>query len=445
MKSLESFLESLSRLGVNKQSRVLIAVSGGVDSMALMHLFHAAQIPSAVAHCNFNLRGNDSNADEMLVKNTANHLGLEFYSKGFQTGEFARDNRLSIQMAARMLRYDWFQELATTNQYDFIATAHHADDQVETILLNLTKGTGLAGMHGIPESAGKIIRPLIRLSRKDIIHYAQQHSIQWREDASNNESDYERNFIRNEVLPMLRSINPSVTEAIIKHSNIMARYENLIDQMMADIEKQIIRFEHLGLFKTIDIEKLTSYPEPATILFHLVRNTGMSFQQCENAVKPNVTSGAVFESGNWNMIKDRNQLVVFDKEALGGNEETEIPYPGETANVFFGTFDSSIVDGVDEKDFINPAVAYLDANKIQWPITIRSVNNGDRFHPLGMNQSKLISDFFIDGKIGTPQKMTTYILFSDGQPIWLAPLRIDDRFKINENTTSVLRLSFNKP
>lgn len=445
MITLETFVASLDRLGINKSSRVLIAVSGGVDSMSLMHLFHAANIPSAVAHCNFNLRGNDSNADEKLVKDTAESLGLEFYRKGFRTDSFAKDNGVSIQMAARKLRYDWFHELSKAHQYDFIATAHHADDQVETILLNLTKGTGIAGMHGIPESAGKIIRPLVHLSRKEIIHYAQEQRIAWREDASNDESDYERNFIRNEVIPMLRSINPSVTDAIIKHSTIMARYENLLDHFIHEVENQICRFEQMGVFKTIDIEKLTSHPEPATILFHLVRNIGMTYQQCENAIKPGVTSGAVFESGTWNMIKDRNQLVVFDKETINDEEKAEITFQEGNASVLFGSFNSSIVEKIDEADFHNPAVAYLDASKIQWPISIRRLKTGDRFLPLGMKQSKLISDFLIDNKIGTPRKMATYILFSDGNPIWLAPLRIDDRFKIDENTRSIIRISFTSP
>lgn len=444
MQPIDSFLQSLSRVKSSAKSKFLLAVSGGLDSMVMMHLFHKAGLDAGVAHCNFKLRGEESESDEKLVRETAGKFGFTFYSKSFHTTAFAKDNGISIQMAARKLRYDWFHELALGSTYDLIVTAHHSDDQVETILINLIKGTGIAGMHGIPEISGKIIRPLIRLTRIELLSYAHSHQIIWREDASNQDSTYERNFIRNEIIPMLQNINPSVSDAINKHASIMGKYENLINHFISDYEKHVCRFKFNGVFKTINMEKLLDTPEAATVLFHLTRHTGLTFQQCENAVDPNTSPGAEFKANSWTLTRDRNELVLYESESIRIDEEVQLTAPGDSVCLQFGAIDSTIIENIVSVEFNHPNFAFLDADKIQWPLQIRKVKYGDRFQPLGMANSKLVSDFFTDGKLGTPEKSSSYLLLSNGTPIWLCPFRIDDRFKLDESTRKVIRLSFTK-
>lgn len=442
MQPIDSFLDSLSRVKASKKSKFLLAVSGGLDSMVMMHLFHKAGLVAGVAHCNFKLRGQESESDEKLVRETAGKLGFAFYSKSFQTATFATDNGISIQMAARKLRYDWFHELTSGSNYDFIVTAHHSDDQVETILINLIKGTGIAGMHGIPEVSGKIIRPLIRLSRVELLSYANSHQITWREDASNHDSAYERNFIRNQIIPMLQDINPSVSDAINKHASIMGKYEHLINHFISDYEKHVCRFKFNGVFKTINMEKLLDIPEAATVLFHLTRHTGLTFQQCENAIDANTSTGAEFVANGWTLTRDRNELVLYESGSIRIEEQAQLTAAGDTVSLQFGTISSTIIENIETVEFNHPNFAFLDADKIKWPLLIRKVKNGDRFQPLGMTNSKLVSDFFTDCKLGTPEKAGSYLLLSDGIPIWLCPFRIDDRYKVDESTRKVIRLSF---
>lgn len=445
MKPTDLFLESLNRMNVNKSNKLLLAVSGGLDSMVMMHLFHECGFMAVIAHCNFKLRGEESDLDAALVEKNAVGLGFTFHQQSFETAAFAKDNGISIQMAARRLRYDWFHQLAQSENCTYIATAHHADDQAETILLNLTKGTGIAGMHGIPELSGRIIRPLIHLKRDELVAYADEKGIHWRDDASNHESAYERNFIRNEVVPLLRSINPSVTDAINKHSAIMTRYENLINHFISEAAIDISHLKHNGVFNTFNTAKLLQYPEPATILFHLVRHTALSFQQCEKAILSDTVVGAEFHSGRWTMVKDRTELVLYLNESVDSEEEAVLTQPGDSVDLRFGSIESMHIEKIEESEFPNPCYAFMDADKISWPLQIRRIKTGDRFHPLGMTQSKLISDFFIDNKIGTPEKSTAYLVLSNGLPIWICPHRLDDRFKITPKTRKIVRLSFYKP
>lgn len=441
MDLLHKLKDELANMGVAPDAKVLVAVSGGIDSMVLLHLLHQTQLEVMVAHCNFKLRGSESDADEQLVRNTAEQLSIRCFSKSFNTDNFSRDNGISIQMAARELRYAWFKELAVKENCSHIATAHHANDVAETVLLNLMRGAGLAGVHGIRATNDRVIRPLIRCHRQELVDYAQKHQITWREDASNQDTHYERNFIRHEVMPLLQSINPKVEDALNKHASIVGRYENILSYIFQQAEATCCNLHHHGTFKTIDIVSLQNFPEPATILYHLLKEQGFAFEACEVLLKNDTQSGVHFIQNHWKIIKDRQQLVVVNMEHLDAEETYNLTTGSNAIETRFGTFEINVVEQPDQ-DFGKPHVAYLAADALNFPLEIRSIKSGDRFHPLGMHHSKLVSDFFTDMKTSYVDRATAYAVCSGQEIVWLAPFRIDDRFKINDQTTRMLRIEW---
>ena len=434
------FTTAVSNLGPTNGSKVLVAVSGGVDSMVLLHLMRQSNLITIVAHCNFKLRGQESDLDAEFVRQAVQTMGFTYHEKSFDTTAFASDNGISIQMAARKLRYEWFEELAKQENCEFIAVAHHADDSIETVMLNLVKGTGIAGMHGIQPKVGKIIRPLNSMSRTEIIDYAEQHNLAWREDSSNADIHYERNFIRHEILPMLRSLNPKASDAISNHAVLMQRYEHILDWITHDVETRISRRYFQGRFTVLNLEILLEYPEPATLLFHILRKHGYNYEICEQAIRTETESGAQFISGNMLLVKDRSTLVLAEAQLLNSEEICEIKEMDSTADLEFGSLQVSFHEEVDEADFGKSNVAYLDAANISFPITVRRIQRGDRFHPLGMQNSKLVSDYFTDTKANLIERTTACFISCADKILWLAPHRIDDRFKITPNTKRVIRL-----
>lgn len=436
------FQIAISNFGLSKGSKVLVAVSGGVDSIVLLHMMHQSNINLIVAHCDFMLRGKESDLDAAFVRQSASTMGITYYEKSFHTAEFASDNGISIQMAARKLRYEWFEELAEQENCTFIAVAHHADDSVETVLLNLVKGTGIAGMHGIKHKHGKIIRPLLNMSRDEIVSYAQQHNLAWRDDSSNAETHYERNYIRHEVLPMLRSLNPKAGEAIANHAIYMQRYEHILDWMTQAVETRISRNYYQGRFTAFDLDLLSEYPEPATLLFHILRKYGFKYDTCEQAIREETESGAQFISGRMILIKDRTTLVLSQAEMFNSTELWQIQESDSVVDLEFGCLQVSYQNAQDEADFGNRHVAYLDAVNLSFPLIIRRVQHGDRFYPLGMQNSKLVSDFFTDSKINLINRTTTYVMSCEEKIIWLLPHRIDERFKLVSSSRKVIRLEW---
>ena len=436
------FSSALSALVPTNGSKVLVAVSGGVDSMVLLHLMHQSNLDPIVAHCNFKLRGKESDLDAEFVRQSAENMGLTYHEKSFNTSEFASDNGISTQMAARKLRYEWFEKLADQEGCEFIAVAHHADDSIETVILNLVKGTGIAGMHGIKPKFGKIIRPLINMRRAEIIAYANHRRIVWREDSSNSETHYERNFVRHEVMPMLRSLNPNTGEAIANHAILMQRYEHILEWITHSVEAKISRNPHQGRFTIFNLDLLLEYPEPATLLYHILRKHGFNYGTCELAISAETESGAQFISGNWALVRDRSTVVFTETQTLHSEEFFEIHEKDSAVDVEFGCLLLSFHEQVDETDFGKSNVAYLDASNITFPLWVRPVQAGDRFHPLGMQSSKLASDFFTDTKASLVARTSSYAIGSNDKILWLAPHRIDDRFKILPNTQKVLRLEW---
>ncbi|MDQ3050488.1 MAG: tRNA lysidine(34) synthetase TilS, partial [Bacteroidota bacterium] len=253
----------INRCRIHPGQKFVLAVSGGIDSVVMLHLFKRSGMECAVAHCNFQLRDEASLGDEDFVRDLAGHTNFLFHNTRFATQEFATTNQISIQMAARQLRYEWLEKLVTAFNYDAIAVAHHANDVAETMLLNLVKGTGLAGMHGIRAVHGKVIRPLLFATKNELVHYAEVNQLSWREDASNAELYYQRNLIRNKVIPVLEQINPRVTGAMMHHARLMQGYEAIVEKFISELERNAVSLSTKGGFRTIDLEKVNTSPAPA--------------------------------------------------------------------------------------------------------------------------------------------------------------------------------------
>lgn len=435
---LKSYLEEnkLCKSG----DRVLLAVSGGIDSVVMAHLFREADYNCAIAHCNFQLRGKDSESDEAFVRLLGASLEMPVYVKRFDVEETVKEEGISVQMAARELRYTWFEELLNDHSYDLVATAHNENDSVETFFINLSRGTGIRGLTGIPPVIGKIIRPLLFATRKEIIAYAEQKQFKFREDASNLDTKYRRNKIRHDVIPVMEQINPGFTETM---SLNMERLTEVLG-----IYKHAVKLAREELFEegssriTIDIGKLSSLSPRRTWFYELFSPFGFTRSQCEGIEQiMDAKPGRQSISTTHQLFKDRDRLILiqstqesFERYYLDGPfNGSSLPFP----------MDVEVIDRNElEKIPSDPNIACLDHDEIQFPLTIRHWLHGDYFYPLGMNQMKKLSDFFVDNKISVPEKESTWILASGKKIVWIMGHRIDHRFRITEKTTKVLLLSF---
>ncbi len=447
---IENFKSNLQKIGDSeKRSVLLLAISGGVDSVVMAHLFHLAGYSCAVAHCNFSLRGDESDGDEEFVKKLAVHYGFEFHSKRFDTEAFASDNGISIQMAARQLRYRWFDELMKEHHYSCTAIAHHADDVAETMLINLTRGTGIAGMHGIAPEKDKIIRPLLEFTRDEITAFAEAQHLSWRNDSSNNEELYTRNRIRHSVIPVLKEINPSVTSSLNRFASLMSGYEKLIEAYISTVSKQLIRAGQSPETVTIELQQLDALPAPEIILYHLIAPYGFNASECHQILQSRRT-GAVFNAPGYKLVIGRGNLSIIANEEAAGNPEFTIHESDTHTDLPGGTLTMERTDATMVKskilpdDFTCKGSAYIDSSRLAFPLTVRTWKAGDSFHPLGMKGKKLLSDFFTDEKFTPEQKESVLLLVSGTEVVWIIGHRIDDRYKIIETTSGIRRFTFEK-
>ncbi len=447
MKNLpEQFAGSMRSLGIQSSDKlILLAVSGGPDSMVMLNLFYRLGYRCHVAHCNFGLRGDDSNADEELVRQTAAHYRFPFHTHYFSTAEYANEHGLSIQMAARELRYRWFEEIAEENVIEYIATAHHADDVAETVLLNLVRGAGLAGMHGIRKVNAKRIRPLLFATRAELEEYAEKNHLKWRHDLSNNENYYKRNKIRNQVMPVLRELNPTVNLAITNHAFLMEGYEKLIDDYLNLIQPDLTKEHYNGSIKTISLEKLKTTSSPEAILYHLLKPFGAPASFSLEILSSG--TGSEFHANGYRMVRDRNELTVFAPDTGDdqvylietGNENLELKYGKLTIR------ECELQGGSDLKSlpgFSDRQVAYIDSVSIKYPLTVRRWHAGDRFQPMGMNGTRLLSDYFTDEKFSSEMKEVVYLLMSENRVVWVAGHRIGEPFRLQSDTTHITLFTF---
>jgi len=443
---LEKFLIHLrEKCRLQGGERVLLALSGGVDSMAMAHLFRLAGWPHGIAHCHFGLRGDASDADEALVRTYARQYGLPFFCTHFDTLRMAAEAGESIQITARRLRYAWLEELRAGHGYDFIATAHHADDAAETLLYNLTKGCGIRGLHGIAERNEYLLRPLLLATRQEIEAYARQEGIAWREDASNRESYYARNKIRLEAVPVFRSINPQWTETMAANIARFRDTEALLDFAVAQIAKEVATATPDGGLR-IRLETLAAYPAAATVLYEMLRPYGFGASQARDLLEARARqSGALFFAAGYRMTLHRGEAVV---EALpeGGMLVAEWSEAMPVISLPEGNLILEKQWGQPEQWPASPDTALLDADRTPLPLRIRGWQAGDRFCPLGMEgRSKKLQDLFTDLQLSRFEKERVRVVeTAAGEICWLAGYRADDRFKITAETKSYWVLGFEK-
>jgi tRNA(Ile)-lysidine synthase len=428
------------------QSKILVAVSGGLDSVVLLRALYEQKLELGVAHVNFGLRGAESDGDEAFVRNLANELNLAFYTIRFETERYAEKKGISIQMAARDLRYQWFGKTRNRWQFDFVATAHHLNDSVETVLLNLVHGTGLRGLTGIPEKTGFIIRPLLHRTRAELETYAHQHQLTWREDSSNQSTDYQRNFIRQKVVPLLEELNPNLPHTLGRMMGQLQEARELLNDKIS-----ISASEHLSATSTECQLRLDLLPKNGLKLHlhELLRPFGFSyFTASQIADSIHRGSGQRFFSPTHEAIKDRQTLFIQPNQHAGQRNTKE-----KSPRVFQIADSSQAINASDfqlllqEKaieNYIQKSDTYsaaLDLNRLQFPLIIRNWQQGDRFVPLGMRGSKLVSDLLIDLKVPVYAKEKVKVLVSGNEIAWVIGFRISDRFKITASTELVLELS----
>ncbi|WP_191860846.1 tRNA lysidine(34) synthetase TilS [Hanstruepera ponticola] len=418
-----------------KKSKLLIAISGGLDSVVLTQLCHQLKLQISLAHCNFNLRGKESDADEDFVLNLAEDLNLEVFVESFDTENYANENKLSIQMAARELRYQWFLELATQLHFDYVLTAHHADDNLETFLINLTRGTGLEGLTGIPETNDHIVRPLLPFSREMILEYAESNNLVWREDSSNASTKYFRNKLRHDVIPILKELNPQLLQSFDKTQNHLQDSQNIIADAITRIQKKVVAIEGDNIL--VDIKKILKLSSPKAYLYELLKDFG--FTEWDDVYKLlSSQSGKVVLSKTHRLIKNRNYLIITslynesDHENIKVTEhDHEIVLP--IGNMIFKT--------VTNFSTIDRSSIYVDKDLLKYPLTVRKWEKGDYFYPFGMTGKKKLSKFFKDEKWSLPEKEQALLLVSDDDKIiWILNSRMDNRFKVTDKTTTILKL-----
>jgi tRNA(Ile)-lysidine synthase len=425
------------------KARLLVAVSGGVDSMVLTHLLSDMGFDIGLAHVNFGLRGKESDEDEIFITGFARERDIPLHLHHPETEIFAKVHRTSIQVAARELRYEWFRQLMKTVPYDYLLTAHQADDNVETFFLNLHRRTGLAGLTGIPAVNGNIIRPLLPFSRKEILQYAQTHSIPWREDSSNAKRDYLRNNIRHTLIPALQSTFPDYLPAFQKVMRHLLHSKHLLSDYMQYIKSRIWDEKHPWEVH-IDIPTLYTLPHPEDILFELLKDYGFA-SRTDIYSLTEAQSGKTIFSESHRIIKDREKLILVvlnqtpDIEILIKENQKHIQIPMHNK-----TFDLLIETYPMPREFSPLATkdkVFFDLDKIRYPLKVRRWKAGDYFLPFGMNGRKKISDYLTDHKINLYDKENIYLLCdAEGEIIWLIGHRTDNRFRIDHKTKNILEI-----
>ncbi|WP_339044556.1 tRNA lysidine(34) synthetase TilS [Cardinium endosymbiont of Tipula unca] len=438
-----SFLQK-QKLITDTHQETLLAVSGGVDSIVLCYLFKQAGLPFAIAHCNFNLRGKEADEETQFVHGLAQYYKVAFYSTKFETKDFASENSVSTQMAARTLRYHFFHSLLEAHGLNQIATAHHWDDAVETILLNLIKGTGIGGFAGIPSINGKIIRPLLFARKQEIINYAKQENLIWREDSSNKDIYYQRNLIRNKVIPLLHNINPNFEETTKDTCKKLRDIGKLFESQVHEIKKEILSFRD-GLYY-MAIDQIAHLPWATTVSFEILRFYGFTFEQIKNLITEPKSSGKVIYSKDYVLSIDRKQWIIGRKAA--SNPPTppkNIAKETEQINFDSHTLQFKAYERHGYQIQKTPMVAALDYHALLFPLIVRPWKNGDTFYPLGMKGRKKVSDLLIDLKMPIAIKKKVWVLTTSSQIIWVIGYRMDERFKVCDTTKKILEVVWSTP
>ncbi|MDX6188601.1 tRNA lysidine(34) synthetase TilS [Flavobacterium sp. Fl-318] len=423
-----------SRFSFLENKKLFLAVSGGLDSMVLLHLLKQLPYEIAVLHCNFQLRGLESFSDQNFIQEYCDTNKTPVFITQFDTEAFAKDYKLSTQVAARELRYSWFYELLETENFDYILTAHHADDNLETFIINLARGTGLDGLIGIPEENDKIIRPLLPFSREEILKYAQENNIQWREDSSNASNKYLRNKIRHDLVPILKEINPNFLNAFQKTQSFLQEAQVMVEDASIMIYQQVAKeMEDDIHFDLIQLKKLPNYK---SYLYQWLNEFGfVAWNDIYDLVDGQ--SGKQVFAAEFRLLKNRNTLILSpileedeNEEYIINETDTDVNFP---LKLRLCQVDDITIDS-------NKAI-FVAVEKIRFPLILRKWNEGDLFYPFGMQgKSKKVSKLFKDEKLSLLEKEKTWILCSDNQIVWVVGIRQDERFKIENTTTKILKI-----
>ena len=396
---LEEFLKYIEQNSLfDTQHKILLAVSGGIDSAVMADLFSRSDFEFALVHCNFCLRGDESDLDEAFVKALAKNYNVPFYSKKFDTEGYAKSKGISTQMAARDIRYEWFTALLKEKEYDFLATAHHKNDSLETILLNLAKGTGIAGLHGILPKNKTTVRPMLYADREMVRHYALGRKVAWKEDSSNQSVKYKRNMIRHEIIPVLKKINPSLENTLTSTVEKLRAAENIFREKIDTIKAVSFKEKQGEVF--IDKSIILQEKEATIILYELIKRFGFNYSQAKNIackLSDNQSVGKFFESEDYRLNIDRQQLII-GKKVSATVMEMLINHNSKTVQSDFFELNISEHDKDTYQITADKNIAALDYAQLNFPLTLRKWRAGDWFMPLGMQQKKKLSDFLIDEK-----------------------------------------------
>lgn len=424
----------------SKSDRILIGVSGGIDSVCLTNLFLQNDYHIGIAHCNFQLRGEESNQDELFVRDIAEENSIPFFSTRFETEEIAKAEGISIQMAARDLRYEWFEEMRVKHGYNYIAIAHNKNDVVETFLINLTRGSGIKGLTGIKPKLGNIIRPLLFADRNEIVHYIESNNIDYREDSTNKTVKYSRNLIRHEIIPLFEKINPRFLDTICENISRLKETEEIFNHQIQTTSNKIACQKDDQLL--IEIDSLKELKSKATYLHEFLSPLGFSHTQINDIIKAlDSIPGKQFKSLTHRLIKDRTYLII--EEIVNTKHKNYfIDLNDEQINIPIKLNISHYNKPDDFKITKNKNTGLFDLKRLEFPLTIRKWQKGDYFMPLGMKNLKKVSDFFIDSKISVIDKENIWILESNGKIVWIIGHRIDERFKITDNTEKIFHVEY---
>ncbi len=424
-----------------KEKKLLIAISGGIDSVVLTHLLSELNFDISLAHCNFQLREKESDLDEKFVEKLAQKTSNQIFTIKFNTTKFALTNKLSTQIAARELRYNWFEEIIKKHNFDYVLTAHHADDNLETFLINLTRGTGLDGFTGIPKINGNIVRPFLAFSREEILVHAKTNHIDWREDKSNASTKYIRNKIRHQVVPALKEINPNLLETFAKTSQHLQESKQIIEDRIDHISSEVIKSDSSTALEVIklDIDKINQLSNPKAYLYQLLNEYNFTeWNDVYNLLS--AQSGKQVFSKTHRLLKDREFLLlslINDDKVSNENSFFIHEDDKEITNPISLTF----VD-VQVKFTENKQTIYVDKNLLKYPLIVRKRENGDYLYPLGMQGKKKLSKYFKDEKFSLLQKENSWLLCnSENEIIWVINHRQDKRFTISNSTRQIIKIS----
>lgn len=423
----------------------LLAVSGGLDSVVMAHLFQTAGLRFAIAHVNFGLRGDESDGDALFVSALADRFGVPFHGTRFPTEQIARDTGVSIQMAARTLRYDWFEQIRAENSCASIATAHHRNDALETMVLNLTRGTGLAGLHGIAVRQGHLIRPLLFADRSALETYATAQQLDWRDDRSNRNDYYARNRIRHQVVPVLQHLNPNLLHTLDATLDRLRAAETLVQHELERTVSAVVTTHNA--VTEIDLISLRNLSEPIFRLSEWLRPFGFTYQQT-TAIWQAIGqgSGQEFGSATHRLIHERDRLTLVAPSAATDVNLVLAEWPDQgvavstTHQLTFQHFDKP----ADFTPPTDPFIASFDADQLTLPLTIRRWQEGDRFRPLGLNGQKLVSDLLADQKVPRLAREQTQVLLAGDQIAWVLGRRLDHRFRTTAHTRRIIQVRWVK-